>query len=866
MSRINFKPVLAAVLFCAAACTDEVPFKGADSDVLTVSAESATRIQLDNSLATVFTEGDRFTVFRNSLSNSCWQFDGKTGDASGRLTPISDAAASDATDYTAVLYPYDENAVLNADTTITTTFAGTQNYLSDSYGIAANRMLATGRGDSFIMYNLCSYLKIRLAGPKKVKSITLSGGNHDVLSGKATIDATTYGVTLTETAEDDDADIKKVILDCGDGVQLSQTDTTSFFIALPPHTFEMGFKAVVNYTDGSTMTKITEACLAFERNRIYSFTDVTGNDSEVTVIEVEPYNGEKADDASKDIAGSDEDYYWEANDWSNTVTVVYNGTDATVTSTSKKILTYQTGAHVTIDMATNSVKNTEIVIKGKSADGSLKVYGEKKYKLTLAGVDLTSTKGPAINSQCKKRTFIHLQDGTTNRIADAVKYSDDPYYLGSATSADEDRKGTLFTEACQIWSGTGVLVATGNSKHAIAVDDYFYMRPGVTIVINDAAGHGIKIKGDDDSNGFDMRGGLIYANVSTVAGKCINCGTNFNMSGGRLVLGTTGGAEYDSAEKDASAASCIKVDGIFTLDGGSIIAKSTGSGGKGISVDGNATVNGGEVTITTAGGQYKYSKSVTCSPKGFKVDGDLVINGGKVNVNVTGNSEGSEGVESKKTITINGGELIVNAYDDGINAATDFTINGGRVYSYASNNDGIDSNGTMHLNGGLAIASGSSVPEESFDCDEGSRLFVTGGTMIGVAGTSVSPNTTNTKQCTLIYNSFNVSKGTLVTLCDADGKTLLVFTMPRSMNNGATLFLSCPSFAKGSSYKLMTGGTISGYKEEWKGWYDGGTVSGASQLGTFSFSSTVATVGSGNGGPGGGFGPGRPGGPGGFGR
>lgn len=858
MSRFSFVAFLAAAVLCVASCADTDPFHKIDGQTLTITAEAATRVQLNSSFETAFTEGDQLSVFNKSLSNSRWQFAGKTGDTGGKLNLVAAGPAADETDYTVILYPYDEHAILTADTTVYTVFAGTQNYLADSYGLAANRMLASGRGDSFTLYNLCCYLNIRLAGTKKVKSITVTGGNHDVISGHAIIDARDYLTTMTDTADDDDAAIKKVVLDCGEGAQLSESDTTSFYIALPPHTFEMGIKAVVAYSDGTTMTKINPSCLAFERNVVYSMTDVTGKDTEVPVIEVDPYLGEKASDAAEDIVGTDEDFFWEVNDWSNTVTIIYDDSEATVTSSSAKILTYNTGAHVTVDMATNSVKNTEIIIKGKSTDGSLKVYGEKKFKLTMAGVDLTSKMGPAINSQCKKRVYIHLQEGTTNRIADAAKYKDDAYYLDPAKAADEDRKGTLFSEGCQIWSGTGVLVAQGNAKNAIAADDYFYMRPGVTIVVNDAASNGIKVKGDGKGAGFNMRGGLIHANVSATSGKCINSESYFTMSGGKMVLGTTGGGEYDSAKKDASAASCIKVDSTFTMDAGAITAKSTGNGGKGISVDGNAVFNGGNLTITTSGGQYRYSRTVTCSPKGLKVDGDLIINDGKFNVNVTGNSEGSEGIESKKTITINGGEVVVSAYDDAINTASDFTINGGRVYAYASNNDGIDSNGTMHLNGGLAIACGSSVPEESFDCDTGDRLFVNGGTMIGVAGTSVNPNTTNTKQCTAVYNSAKVSQGTLVSVCDSDNKTLIIFTMPRSMNNGATLFLSSPDFAKSKTYKLMSGGTVTGQTEVWNGWYNGGTLSGASQLGTFTFSTTVATVGrsSGPGGPGG---PGRPG-------
>lgn len=41
------------------------------------------------------------------------------------------------------------------------------------------------------------------------------------------------------------------------------------------------------------------------------------------------YNGEKADDAAADVVGTDEDLYWEANSFTETVTVAYKGTTAT---------------------------------------------------------------------------------------------------------------------------------------------------------------------------------------------------------------------------------------------------------------------------------------------------------------------------------------------------------------------------------------------------------------------------------------------------------------------------------------------------------------------------------------------------------
>lgn len=306
------------------------------------------------------------------------------------------------------------------------------------------------------------------------------------------------------------------------------------------------------------------------------------------------WDGQKADDAAMDIAGADEDIYWEANGFGDnggvTVNVVYSGSSATVTTSDTSVGYYTDGAYVTIDMLTNSVKNVEIVVSGKSDDGQLKIYGEKKFKLTLSGVELTSGKGPAINDQCKKRAFVHLTEGTTNCLTDATSYSEEPRYLNGGSSVSEDRKGCFFSEGNLIFSGTGVLVVEGNYKHGIVTDGYFYMRPGVTIAVTGAAKNAIHVKGDeDDKIGVYMAGGLIYANVSSTAGKGIKTDLDAEIAGGRLLLNTSGNATYDADEKDTSSSAGIKTDGNVIISGGTHTLKSTGTGGKGINADGGST-------------------------------------------------------------------------------------------------------------------------------------------------------------------------------------------------------------------------------------------------------------------------------------
>ncbi len=577
--------------------------------------------------------------------------------------------------------------------------------------------------------------------------------------------------------------------------------------------------------------------------------DGNAPDFDSTIYE---YSGQKASDADKDVVGTDKDFYWEANTFGNTVKVTYSGSSATVETSNKDILYYTSGAHVVIDMQTNAVSGVEIILSGASSDGSLKVYGGNKYKMTLNGVELTSSRGPAINSQCKKRIYVHIADGTTNSLTDCSSYSDDIWYPSGVTASNEDRKGAFFSEGNLIFSGTGVLQVAGKQKHGIASDGYMYTRPGVTIAVTEAVKNAIHIKGDSDDNiGVLITGGLIYTNVSGSAGKGINTDLNAEITGGTLQLNTSGNAVYDSDENDTSSAAGIKADGNVVISGGEITLKSKGTGGKGINSDGDVTISGGETTITTTGGKYYYTNSLTSSPKGVKADGNINISGGVLNISVTGVSDGSEGLESKSVLTIDGGEIYIYAYDDAINAASGINVNGGKIYAYAINNDCIDSNGYLYFNGGLTIAVGAGAPEESFDCDSSNRFLINGGTLVGVAGNYMTAPSSSSKQRVVIYSGIQTSKNEMLAVLDSDGNPIMAFTVPRTFSS-TVLFFSSSDLQSGKSYTISRGGSLSGSADNWNGWYDGGVWSGGTTAGSFTSSSVVTTVGSSSGGMGGG--------------
>lgn len=580
------------------------------------------------------------------------------------------------------------------------------------------------------------------------------------------------------------------------------------------------------------------------------------NEDEYYTPEISPdedgYDGGVAKDIASDEVVVGDNTYWENVTFEKVVNVNFTDTSATVTPSDAGIVN---GADVTLLL--NNMGAVEVVAKGKTENGQLKIYGDSPVKLTLSGLNLTSDKSAAINVQSKSMLYLHLEDGKNNYIGDSKSRKDESYYPEGVVADDEKRNGALYCKGSVVFSGGGFLQLDGKKKHGVSVKSSLVVRPGVTIAVNDVADNCFK------AEGITILGGYIWAKTTAEAGKCLNSDADVTIKGGHLKLYTSGGSIYDEDENDTSSPAGIKSDGNVLIFGGEILCVSTGDGGKGLNVDGTLTLEGGVVNVVTSGGKYIYNaaQDLDSSPKGVKADGEIVINGGVLNIQVTGRSDGSEGLESKTKITVNDGEVFVYAYDDAINVGGDnpvgIEINGGKIFAFADNNDGIDSNGTLTVNGGLVIASGSAVPEEGLDCDFSQNFIVTGGTLIGTGGAAVSTSSSSTQR-SVIYNGVSATTGELFVVINADGEPILKYEMPRTMNSMA-VFFSSPDIKSGETYTVYTGGALSGNTINWNGWFDDGTYTDGTELGTFTSNNINTTVGQGSG-PGGG--PGGPGGPG----
>ena len=263
-------------------------------------------------------------------------------------------------------------------------------------------------------------------------------------------------------------------------------------------------------------------------------------------------------------------------------------------------------------------------------------------------------------------------------------------------------------------------------------------------------------------------------NLSAKAGKTALYIKNTRPTTLHLHSGTVNKL-HDGAQPDAetSAKDCLRSKGDLLIAGdGELQLKATHTGSKGMKCYANFAMQSGTLKITTTG-NYLYETLVKKKPRnigqqppvsvGFVANGDSVatppppapsspyevkyrgtckgakimgaafITGGALAINTK--SPGAEGFEAKVGITISGGDIHIEAYDDGLSSNGPIRITGGNIFSQSSHNDGLDTNygkvGCYVQTGGhVELISLAGPPEESLDTDwtpithEGGDLIV----------------------------------------------------------------------------------------------------------------------------------------------
>lgn len=471
----------------------------------------------------------------------------------------------------------------------------------------------------------------------------------------------------------------------------------------------------------------------------------------------------------------------------NLVQITYSSSSATILvagNVAQYVTPSLNGAHVAIAQSnTAAVNDDEITYQliGTATNGSFSLSGSYKCTVSLAGVTLTNPNGAAINITNSKRIQLSAKKNTTNTLTDCASGS---------------QKACIYCKGQLQLQGNGTLNVIGNTKHGIKSASYISVK-NLTLNITSTVGDGINCEeymeiksgtitlsgiGDDgiqcdlggttstgittdhedeDTGNIYISGGTVTITATATAAKGIKNEGDLYITGGTLNVTTSGAGEWDSDDSETKAAAGLSADGNMAISGGTLTLRATGSGGKGLKCDGTLAVSDSAVIIvTTTGGLYynngstentnytgntdNISSNYYSSPKGIKAAGAITISGGKIYVTTSGRN--GEGIESKSTLDITGGEVAVTAYDDAINAASHLTISGGYVYAYATNNDGIDANGNCYIKGGLIYAIGASSPEVAIDANTegGYKLYVQGGTLVAIGGLENNASITQT--------------------------------------------------------------------------------------------------------------------------
>ncbi|MDE5757365.1 MAG: carbohydrate-binding domain-containing protein, partial [Allobaculum sp.] len=181
-------------------------------------------------------------------------------------------------------------------------------------------------------------------------------------------------------------------------------------------------------------------------------------------------------------------------------------------------------------------------------------------------------------------------------------------------------------------------------------------------------------------------------------------------------------AKDDMTSKNVTLNISAQEDGIHASDSLTIESGkyTITSGDDGIQANDNLIIKNGTFVIDAEG-------------DGLHGDGDVELSNGTYTINAK-----SEGIESKANLLITNGTYTINATDDGLNAASSLTIKNGKLTIVSAQNDGIDSNGALTIEGGTVYATGLNNPEGAFDVDN-TAFTIKGGTVVGLSASATKP-------------------------------------------------------------------------------------------------------------------------------
>lgn len=354
---------------------------------------------------------------------------------------------------------------------------------------------------------------------------------------------------------------------------------------------------------------------------------------------------------------------------------------------------------------------------------------------------------------------------------------------------------------------------------------------GTEVEIVAAAGT-VSTLADDKYNNDDLYSDETYPEIENAVIKCKD-GSNVVLSGSGTIIinangknGIKGGADLYEEDADGNPTDTLLSAASLTIR--DVTLQITAAVNDGLKADKELNILSGTVTVSAAADGIKSDYTLNIGADGTA---------GPV-INVTKSTEGIEAA----TLNVYSGSVSVTATDDGINAANSdltgyaFSYNqyGGFVRVNCTNGDGIDSNGTIRLNGGtLEVYSPAQGDGDPLDADGGTTFggatvlavghnammqkytattpYVTFGSAAGGPGGPGEPggpgrNSAETEASSEVFGggATLVKAGSVIEIRDATGNTLYSATAVR---DASYIVFASPDLTSGAACTLTVNGS-----------------------------------------------------------
>lgn len=593
-----------------------------------------------------------------------------------------------------------------------------------------------------------------------------------------------------------------------------------------------------------------------------------GDDSETTFVNNKFEYQEESYDIEADFESSEEE---DISSYTNIIDV------STITDTKYSITS---GGNYLLN-GTNSNLSIEVSAKGEDVT------------LVLNGVNITSSSDSPISVVNANSFTIHLVSKTKNYLEDSENNTLSGVVNVKKTDLNIEGKGYLYINSNGIQSDTiDSGVALKCTKNINIQDSHIIVNKSNDHAINGKTGvnfNNAKVKVvSTNSDGIHSNEGGFTSTDSIVSisslGDCVDVVLAIESINTDYYLKTTGTfIKYNSSDD---------TDGTLYEDSRYILENGTY---KKISAD--------EISRY----QNRYYLQNKC--KGLKSETSILFDGGKFNADTTEdafNSDGDitiklinaqiktldQGISSEKVVTIgessatsltenfyikifdcyegvqgekcifNDGYVYIDSQDDGINASSDTStdlyieFNNEATVRVDADGDGLDSNGSIYMNGGNVFVFGTTGGGDGV-LDFDNKFTLTGGNLICVGNSEMAQYPTSSNQVVISGSlSTSISSNALLTLST---DTYNFSTIIDKTYNQSYVVYSSPLLTLNTTVSLNIGGNIDATYTN--GVYLGKkSLENTTKLKEITLSSYAVSLGNMNGNPGGGQQPGGNGG------